>query len=299
MVVGQSRDKVFRSLSIGIARQGYAIVGLMAEVDPRFKGTHQLLGDQHFNRIRSSSVCIVGLGGVGSWSVEALVRSGVGAITLVDLDEVCVTNINRQIHALTDTVGKSKAELLAERIRAINPECKLSVIRKFFSQSTAEEVLSPGFDVVLDTIDRNENKTLLLAECVKRSMRVVTVGSGGDRTDASTAVVTDLARTIHDPLLQIVRKQLRQQYGFPKGERAKFGIPCVYAPLQRNQRDAEMAMDCTADKPGRKSCNDGLGSAVFVTGALGFMAAGEVIRLLGESKPQVLYPWYQRHNLTT
>ncbi len=148
----------------------------MDDIDPRFRGIYQLLGPRHFAAISAASVCIVGLGGVGSWSVEALARSGVGSLTLVDLDDVCVTNINRQIHALTDTVGQSKAELLAARVLAINPNCNVQVVRKFFSGLTADEILAPGFDVVLDTIDRNENKTILIGECVKRSLRVITVG---------------------------------------------------------------------------------------------------------------------------
>jgi tRNA A37 threonylcarbamoyladenosine dehydratase len=258
----------------------------MDDVDPRFRGTYQLLGSEHFGRIRAASVCVVGLGGVGSWSVEALARSGVGSLTLVDLDEVCVTNINRQIHALTDTVGRSKAELLAERVLAINPQCKVQVVRKFFSLATADEILGPGFDIVLDTIDRNENKTTLIGECVKRSLRVVTVGAGGDRKSAANATATDLARTIHDPLLQIVRKQLRQEYGFPKGERTLFNVPCVYVPNQRGPRKQDDKGECGVGAQGRKSCNDGLGSAVYVTGVLGFMAAGEVIRLLAEEKAQ-------------
>jgi len=263
----------------------------MLTIDPRFQGTYQLLGDQHFTRLRNASVCVIGLGGVGSWSVEALARSGIGALTLVDLDEVCITNINRQIHALTDTIGRCKAELVGERVRAINPDCAVTVIRKFFSASTAEEILAPGFDVVLDTIDRNENKTTLIGECVQRGLRVVTVGSGGDRHDLSTATVADLARTIHDPLLQIVRKQLRKLYGFPNGEREKFNIPCVYAPRQRNTEAIQRRNQCADEPVSRRSCNDGLGSAVFVAGALGFMAAGEVIRLLGTDETQALYPW--------
>jgi len=256
----------------------------MSATDLRFKGIEQLLGVPHFSRVQSASVCVVGLGGVGSWSVEALARSGVGSITLVDLDEVCITNINRQIHALTDTVGRGKAELLAGRIAAINPECKVQGVPKFFTENSADDILSVGFDVVLDTIDRNENKTTLIGECVRRAMRVVTVGSGGDRLDATRATITDLAHTIHDPLLQIVRKQLRQRYNFPKGERARFNVPCVYVPKQRGPRD-EASTECSEGSSGRRSCNDGLGSAVFVTGALGFMAAGEVIRLLGEDSP--------------
>jgi tRNA A37 threonylcarbamoyladenosine dehydratase len=259
----------------------------------RFKGTEQLLGREHFDRLARASICVVGLGGVGSWSVEALARSGIGSLTLVDQDEVCETNINRQVHALSSTVGQSKAALLAERVAQINPNCSVTVIQKFFSRKTADEILARGFDVVLDTIDRNENKTVLIGECVKRQIRVVTVGAGGDRTSAENACIVDLARTIHDPLLQIVRKQLRQEYHFPKGERAKFYVPCVYAPKQRGPREGE-SPTCETESRGRRSCNDGLGSAVFVTGTLGFIAAGEVIRLLGESTSAALYPWFDK-----
>lgn len=261
----------------------------MSKIPARFRGTQQLLGDSHFARVANSSVCVVGLGGVGSWSVEALARSGVGALTLVDLDEVCETNINRQVHALSDTVGRSKAELLGERVQLINPDCKVTVVRKFFSRATAASILAEPFDLVLDTIDRNENKTLLIAECVARGIPCITVGAGGNRRDAASATIVDLAKTIHDPLLQIVRKQLRQEHGFPNGERAKFHIPCIYAPQQRGPRDTEGS--CSADGRSRKSCNDGLGSAVFVTGILGFMAAGEAVRLLGEEREGDVYPW--------
>ncbi len=277
----------------GVAQaQVFGIIIPMQDVSARFRGTQQLLGEDAFARVARASVCIVGLGGVGSWCVEALARSGVGALTLVDLDEVCETNINRQVHALSTTVGRSKAELLGERVALINPECTITVVKKFFSAATAESILMNSFDLVIDTIDRNENKTLLLAECVARGIPAITVGAGGNRRDATSATVVDLAKTIHDPLLQIVRKQLRQQYGFPNGERSKFHIPCVYAPLQRGPRVQEAPGDaCAADVRGRKSCNDGLGSAVYVTGILGFMAAAEAVRLLGEELPAVPYPW--------
>jgi tRNA A37 threonylcarbamoyladenosine dehydratase len=259
-------------------------------VEERFKGFRQLVGDEPFARISSASVCIVGLGGVGSWVVEALARSGVGALTLVDLDEVCVTNINRQIHALTGTVGTSKVDALVERVQQINPNCVITPMKRFFTSSTADLIFSHHYDLVIDTIDRVENKALLLATCVERGLPVIAVGSGGERLDPSSVVVADLARTIHDPLLQCVRKTLRQQHAFPKGEGATFGIRCVYAPLQRGQRlpqgEAQVASSCETDPRdarGRKSCNDGLGSAVFMTGTLGFTAAAEAVRLLTQT----------------
>lgn len=266
----------------------------MSNTAAAFRGVQQLLGEEHFRRLTDASVCVIGLGGVGSWSVEALARSGVGALTLVDLDEVCETNVNRQLHAFWDTVGRSKVELLVDRVTRINPSCKVTAVKKFFSSSTAEEILSQKYSVVLDAIDRNENKTLLLGECVSRGLPVVTVGSGGDRVSAREATVVDLAKTIHDPLLQIVRKQLRQRFGFPAGERARFHIPCVYIPRQRGPRDEHKAAACVGISEGRKSCNDGLGSAVYVTGALGFMAAEEVIRIIGLERSEPLYPWARK-----
>ena len=251
-----------------------------------FKGVQQLVGEEAFVRLSSSSVCVVGLGGVGSWAVEALARSGIGALTLVDLDEVCVTNINRQVQATSSTVGKPKADVLAERVREIHPSCKVSAVRSFFSEKTASAILAPGFSLVIDTIDRVENKALLLAECAKRDLPVITAGAAGDRLHPSGVQVADLARTVHDPMLQIVRKELRQRHGFPSGERARFQMPCVYVPKQRNEPKPVCEGSAT-----RRSCNDGLGSAVFVTGAVGFAIAAEAVRILTTHLAAPLYPW--------
>jgi tRNA A37 threonylcarbamoyladenosine dehydratase len=261
----------------------------------RFVGFKQLVGEEAYARVAAASVCVVGLGGVGSWSVEALARSGVGSLTLVDLDEVCVTNINRQLHALTDTIGLSKAQILGDRVRKINPECTVRVVKKFFSAKTAAEILGEPFTLVLDTIDSAEHKTLLLAECVQRQIPVITVGSAGNRLTPQTACVEDLSKTIHDPLLQIVRKKLRQDYAFPRSERTKFEIPCVYAPQQRGARDEEQVCDTAVPGTSRgKSCNAGLGSAVFVTGTIGFMAAAEAIALITRAPKAFAYEWFER-----
>jgi tRNA A37 threonylcarbamoyladenosine dehydratase len=220
----------------------------------------------------------------------------VGSLTLVDLDEVCVTNVNRQLHALTSTVGTSKAEVLGERVRGINPDCTVRVLKKFFSKKTAEEILGEGHSLVLDTIDTADHKVALLGECVARGIPVITVGSAGNRTSPTTARVEDLSRTIHDPLLQIVRKKLRQEYHFPRGERTRFDIPCVYAPLQRGPRDGEERQCATGDGQPRaraKSCNAGLGSAVFMTGTIGFIAASEAISFLSDEPSQHPYRWVE------
>ena len=262
----------------------------------RFMGFTQLVGPEAFERIARASVCVVGLGGVGSWTVEALARCGVGALTLVDLDEVCVTNVNRQLHALTSTVGISKAEVLGNRVREIHPECSVRVVKRFFSEKTAEEILGGGFSLVLDTIDTADHKVTLLSECARRGIPAITVGSAGNRTNPTTARVEDLSKTIHDPLLQIVRKKLRQDHDFPRSERTRFDIPCVYAPLQRGARDPEGQQCATEDTQSRargKSCNAGLGSAVFMTGTIGFIAAGEAISLLSREIPMHPYRWFE------
>lgn len=263
----------------------------------RFLGFTQLVGDTAYERISRASVCVVGLGGVGSWTVEALARCGVGSLTLVDLDEVCVTNVNRQLHALTSTVGTSKAEVLGSRVREINPECSIRVLKKFFSQKTAQEILGSGYSLVLDTIDTAEHKVALLAECAARSIPAITVGSAGNRSSPTSVRVEDLSKTIHDPLLQIVRKKLRQDHNFPRSERTRFDIPCVYAPLQRGPREIEQ-LRCENDdeqsKARGKSCNAGLGSAVFMTGTIGFIAAGEAISFLSHEPPSYPYRWVEQ-----
>ena len=264
----------------------------MSQESDRFRGFEQLVGSQAYSRIASASVCIVGLGGVGSWVVEALARCGVGSLTLIDLDEVCVTNINRQLHALTSVVGQSKAEILRERVLDINPGCSVRAVRKFFTLENAESLLLPEYDLIVDTIDSVDHKTDLILECVRRDLPMITVGSGGDRLDPLGIKLTDLAFTVYDPLLQIVRKRLRQQNNFPRGERKRFNIPCVYAPLQRGPREPkECSSDDQAGTTDRKSCNDGLGSAVFVTGAMGFVVASEVTRILSREERGVAYPW--------
>ena len=259
-------------------------VALTQGDDHRFVGVKSLYGEVDFAKIQNASVCVIGLGGVGSWCAEALARMGIGTITLVDLDDVCITNINRQIQALTSTIGSSKCTLLAQRIQDINPRCKVRGIGKFFTQRTMEEVLSHTYDVIIDAIDDNAHKTLLIGECYARSIPIVTVGSGGDRTDHTSIVVEDLARTEYDPLLQIVRKRLRQRFKLPKGGARKFNIPCVYAPLQRLEPRAIRNACASSDKTSRKSCNDGLGSSVVMTGIMGLMAVGEVIRMIRSPK---------------
>lgn len=252
----------------------------MSDFETRFGGIARLYGKDGLGKLRAAHVCVVGIGGVGTWAAEALARSGVGALTLVDLDEICVTNINRQLHALTETVGRSKVEVVAERIRAINPECRVTTEQKFFNTQTAAELLAPKFDFVLDAIDSVTNKVLLLAKCREQNIPVVACGGAGGRRDATQVRTADLAKVTHDRLLAEVRRQLRKELGLA-ADNATFGIECVFSaePPVFAHPDGSVCKNRSAAEDGtRLNCNGGLGSATFVTGAFGFAAAGIVVR---------------------
>ncbi len=267
----------------------------MTQQNDRFQGFQQLVGDAAFQRISKASVCIIGLGGVGSWAAEGLARSGVGAITLVDLDDVCITNVNRQLQALTSNVGRSKADALAERISDINPECAVRVEKKFFTKSSASAVLGQRFDLVIDTIDSVDHKTELIVECVRRDLPLISAGSGGNRLDPLAVTVEDFAFTDYDPMLQIVRKRLRRNFNFPRGERKRFCIPCVFAPLQRGPRVRLCSAEGVSPTRGtKKTCNDGLGSAAFMTGTIGLVVAAEAIKVLAMGAQASVYPWKEK-----
>lgn len=242
----------------------------------------RLYGIEGASRLRGAHVCVVGVGGVGSWSVEALARSGIGSLTLVDFDEVCISNVNRQLPALTSEIGKSKVQVLKARVAEINPACDVRAIEEFFTAANAVAVLGVGFDCVLDGIDDVENKALLLAECVRRQIPVVTVGGAGGRRDPTALRIADLALTTHDRLAQRVRKVLRAKFGFPEDTKAVFGIPCVYStePPVFPQHDGTVCTSRGDATELRMNCNSGYGSATFVTGAFGFAAAAEVVRLI-------------------
>lgn len=249
--------------------------------DNRFGGIERLYGAAGAARLRAARVCVIGLGGVGSWTVEALARSGLGALTLVDLDDVCVSNINRQVHALDATVGHSKVEVMAARVRDVSPGCHVEIRPEFFTVNTAESILGEPFDAVVDAIDQATNKARLLALCRARGLPVIACGAAGGRRDGLAVRIADLAQATHDRLLAEVRKQLRRDYGFPR-DAVRFEVPCVFspeAPVVPPSDDAGSCATESGDATGapRLNCNSGLGSATFVTGAFGFAAAGWVV----------------------
>lgn len=259
---------------------------IVSDFEFRFGGIGRLFGAAGLARLRATHVCVVGIGGVGSWAVEALARSGVGALTLVDLDDVCVSNVNRQLHALDPEVGRPKVEAMAQRVRGINAGCSIRAVPEFFTESNADALLSGPFDYVLDAIDSVSNKCRLIAMCRSKDLPLVTCGGAGGRRDATAVRVADLAVTTHDRLLQKVRERLRKEFGFPRGAEP-FGVDCVYSPEAPvfPRCDGSVAAEREAGSNLQLNCESGFGTATFVTGTFGFAAAGLIVRRIAERSP--------------
>src|SRR5687767_8221933 len=197
----------------------------------RFGGVGRLFGRVGLERLRAAHVCVMGVGGVGSWTVEGLARSGVGALTLVDLDDVCVTNVNRQLPALDGQIGRPKVAVLAERVRSINPECRVEAITEFFTESSATRLLATPFDFVVDAIDRMSHKALLIARCRERGIPVITVGGAGGRRNPTLIRAGDIGEA-GDELMRQVRKKLRRDHGMVAGAHrgvTRMGVRCVWS----------------------------------------------------------------------
>ena len=229
---------------------------------------------------------MIGVGGVGSWAVESLARSGVGHITMVDLDEICITNVNRQLHAMDGQIGRQKTDAMADRARAIHPDCEVEIVPTFFNEKTASRILDPGFDCVLDAIDTVRHKAHLIAECRSRGIPIVTCGGAGGRRDATRIRVTDLAYSGKDALLHQLRRTLRQDHGFPKTPLNQkpeiLGIDAVFSdePPFFPQSDGGVSCDRPEKADLRLNCNSGYGTATHVTASFGLIAASRVLEKL-------------------
>lgn len=248
----------------------------------RFGGLGRLFGRSGLERLQAARVAVVGIGGVGSWVVEGLARSGVGALTLVDLDDICITNVNRQLHALDGQVGRPKVAAMAERVALINPGCRVTALAEFLTAGSAARILDPGFDCVVDAIDGMTNKALLIDSCVKRGLRCVTVGGAGGKTDPTRIRAGDLGEAAGDDLLRLVRRKLRRDHGWQKGEGQRYGVRCVYSPEHPVYPWANGTCS-TEPEPGtnlKLDCASGFGTAAFVTGAFGLAAAAEAVKAL-------------------
>lgn len=250
-----------------------------ADVDlaRRFGGTRRLYGADAWRRFSEASVCVVGIGGVGSWAAEALARSAIGSITLIDLDMVAESNVNRQVHALDDAFGQAKTDAMARRIAAINPLCRVNCIEDFVTTDNLATMLDHGFDYVIDAIDQVRTKAAMIAWCQSKSVPLVTAGGAGGQIDPTRIGIADLARTVQDPLLAKVRSRLRKEYGYPRDPKKKFGIQAVFSsePLRYPE-------NASCDQP--PSLNGlncaGYGSSMCVTAAFGLIAASTVLNAL-------------------
>ncbi|MBK7616523.1 MAG: tRNA threonylcarbamoyladenosine dehydratase [Burkholderiales bacterium] len=241
-----------------------------ADPDRRFGGLRRLYGDAGYQRLRSLRVAVVGLGGVGSWAVEALARSGVQALTLFDLDHVAESNINRQIQALGTTLGASKAQALADRIADIHPGCVLTLVEEFVEPGNWPALLPAPVDVLIDACDQVRAKLALAAWGQASGVPVVCCGAAGGKRQAYRLEIDDLAVVTHDPLLASLRQRLRREHAAPR--QGRMGVRCVFS------REAVAAPADACDTDGSLNCH-GYGSTVTVTAAFGMAAAGEAINL--------------------
>lgn len=255
----------------------------------RFAGVERLYGQGALDRLASAHVCVVGIGGVGSWAVEALARSGIGKLTLIDADDICVSNTNRQLPALDGQFGRNKVDVMAERCSAINPEIEVDAVASFLTTSNMEALLGGGFDLVLDACDSFRTKVEMIAYCRRRKQPIITVGAAGGRTDVTQIRVRDLSRTEHDAMLSLIRKKLRSEFNFPKNHDRYFGVPAVYSLENVRYPQADGSVCGIRPKMGpdealKLDCGGGLGAATHITGAFAFAAVGKAMEMLLKPK---------------
>lgn len=250
----------------------------------RFDRMGRLVGDETMARIYGTHAMVIGLGGVGSWAAESLVRSGVGKLTIIDFDLVCITNINRQLHAMHGVIGRKKSDVMLERLKKINPKCDIQAHSVFYSEQNSEDILGARPDVVLDAIDNVTAKCHLLASCVKKGIPVITAGGSGARLDPTQVRIVDLGETHTDPLFAAIRRIMRTKHGFAEGV---IGIPAIFSaetPMEpvELKYDEGKGFRCVCpngnnDQHGCDQRNKIYGTAGFVTGTFGFVMASWVI----------------------
>ncbi|WP_434030723.1 tRNA threonylcarbamoyladenosine dehydratase [[Pseudomonas] boreopolis] len=251
----------------------------------RFAGVDRLYGVGSVEKLSACRVAVVGMGGVGSWVVEALARSAVGHLTLIDADDICVSNTNRQLPAVAGQYGRNKAQAMAERCRAINPEIDALPVEAFLTAGNMAELLGQGFDLVIDACDSFRVKVETIAWCRRRKLPLITVGAAGGRTDPTLVRVRDVSRTEHDAMLALIRKKLRGEFNFPKNPQRYFGVPAVYSleNVKYPQADGSVCgirPQLGVDAALKLDCGAGLGAATHITGAFAFAAVGKALEML-------------------
>ena len=254
---------------------------LSKEYRQRFSGLARVYGEAALAPLQRAHFCVVGIGGVGSWAAEACARSGIGSITLIDHDDIDISNTNRQLHTTVDSLQRSKVEVLRERILAINPECNCSAIDDLVTRGNIEKFELAQYDYVIDAIDHVSHKLTLMHHCRRNKIRCVSTGGAGGLTDPTQIVVKDLTLSFNDPLLAKVRSTLRQQLGYSRNPKRRYTMDCVFSTEQPiypvgdgtvSYEKPEMDERTTLD------CATGIGSFVGVTACFGFTAAAHAIR---------------------
>ncbi|ETX12147.1 sulfur acceptor protein CsdL [Marinomonas ushuaiensis DSM 15871] len=254
--------------------------------EQRFGGIRRLYGDAAYEAFSQAHVCVIGIGGVGSWAAEALVRSGIGKITLIDMDDVCITNTNRQIHALEGTVGQSKVDVMAERLVLINPNCQITTIEDFITPENLSELLSEPFNYIIDCIDSIKPKAALVAWCKRNKRKMITIGGAGGQTDPTKIQTGDLSLTVGDPLAAKLRNFLRRYYNFSRNTKRRFNIECVYSveELKYPQGDGTVSKDrVKGDTETKMNCDTGFGASTAVTASFAFVAVSRVLERISKT----------------
>jgi tRNA threonylcarbamoyladenosine dehydratase len=253
----------------------------------RFSGIARLYGQSALQCFSQAHICVIGIGGVGSWVAESLARSGIGQITLIDMDDVCVTNTNRQIHALKSNIGKAKTSVMAERILQINPDCIVNEVDDFINADNVNQYLgdkqNPRYDYIIDAIDSVRDKAAVLAYCRRQKLKVITIGGAGGQKDPTQIKITDLAKTVQDPLVAKLRERLKNDYKLNKDSKGKFSIPCVFSTEQLTYPASNgqiCVMKSQAQGPKKMDCESGFGAITTVTATFGFVAVSYVLNKL-------------------
>ncbi|TNC81487.1 MAG: tRNA cyclic N6-threonylcarbamoyladenosine(37) synthase TcdA [Oleiphilus sp.] len=258
------------------------------EYQQRFGGIARLYGQAALARFHQSHIAIIGIGGVGSWAAEALARSGIGRISLFDMDDICVSNTNRQIHALSSTVGKTKVESMAARLREINPDAEVTPEFCFVTEKNVLDKLDQRFDFVFDATDSVGAKTAMIAHCCRHKIKMITSGGAGGQLDPTRIAVTDLSKTLQDPLLAKVRNNLRRHHGFTRNPKRRFRVDAVYSsePVRYDQGDGTVCQTRPETAgPVKLDCASGFGAATHVTATFGFVAVSRILsRLASDQK---------------
>lgn len=248
----------------------------------RFAGIERLYGAGTLAILQKAHVCVVGIGGVGSWAAEALARSGVGKITLIDLDDICISNTNRQIHATCDSIGQLKVNVMAKRLLSINPELQCYPDADFVTLGNVTDKLGSQFDFVLDATDAVKHKVAMIVHCKRNKIPIYVVGGAGGQTDPTRIRHADMTRAEQDPLLALVRKRLRQNHGYTSNPKRRFSVECVYSeePVLFPQPDGTVCSTRPQSQDTnsiRLDCSGGIGASTCVTASFGFVASSRII----------------------